>query len=350
MPMRAAPPPAQYVSPPPVTLLLIAFLLVFFFLGIFFVIFCKYCIQSLWHNRRITQAGAPLGPDGNPAADMPPGIDPKIIDSFPTFTYSSVKDYRKEKYGLECAICLVEFEDESLLRLLTSCSHVFHQECIDLWMESHKTCPVCRQALDSLPPPPSTSPYSSVPGGGSSVDDDENFQEEFDRDDDDEQVRDDTHHHSITIVHDDEVVIDNTNDDLTNNRGEGGASVDHISNHNNHQQGNTSLHKYVVTTLNTKNNNHYHCNNNNNNDSNNNSNRSSVIREEEEKFPRSHSTGHSIVKIREDPEDRFTLRIPPHVRAKIIRGHTVTKSCTTFGEHKNKTTSGNRCSSGLSQV
>ncbi|CAH9074462.1 unnamed protein product [Cuscuta europaea] len=342
MSMRAAPPPAQYVSPPPVTLLLIAFLLVFFFLGIFFVIFCKYCIQSLWHNRRNTQVGAP---DGNPAAAMPPGIDPKIIDSFPTFTYSSVKDYRKEKYGLECAICLVEFEDESLLRLLTSCSHVFHQECIDLWMESHKTCPVCRRALDSPPP---ASPYSSAPGGGrSSVDDDENFQEECDHahdDDDDEVVRDDMHHHSITIIHDDD---DDVNDDLRNNRGEGGASVEHISNHP--QQGNTSLHKYVVTTLNTKNNNYYHCKN-NELDSNRSS--STVIREEEEKFPRSHSTGHSIVKIRED-EDRFTLRIPPHVRAKIIRGHTVTKSCTTFGEHKNKTTSGNRricSSSGFSQV
>ncbi|KAK7307316.1 hypothetical protein VNO77_40257 [Canavalia gladiata] len=79
------------------------------------------------------------------------GLDPSLLQSFPTFLYATIKDLRKEKNkcSLECAICLLEFEDHSMMRLLTICYHVFHQECIDLWLHSHKTCPVCRSDLDS---------------------------------------------------------------------------------------------------------------------------------------------------------------------------------------------------------
>ncbi|CAN7009413.1 unnamed protein product, partial [Brassica oleracea var. botrytis] len=48
----------------------------------------------------------------------------------------------------ECAICLSEFSDEDTVRLITVCRHGFHSVCIDLWFESHKTCPVCRCELD----------------------------------------------------------------------------------------------------------------------------------------------------------------------------------------------------------
>ncbi|KAG5007797.1 hypothetical protein JHK82_025723 [Glycine max] len=43
---------------------------------------------------------------------------------------------------------LLQFDSDSMLRLLTVCYHVFHQQCIDLWLSSHKTCPVCRTDLD----------------------------------------------------------------------------------------------------------------------------------------------------------------------------------------------------------
>ena len=51
------------------------------------------------------------------------------------------------KETLECVVCLNQFEDDELLRLLPKCSHAFHPDCIDTWLFSHTTCLVCRIIL-----------------------------------------------------------------------------------------------------------------------------------------------------------------------------------------------------------
>ncbi|GAA0142730.1 ubiquitin-protein ligase [Lithospermum erythrorhizon] len=79
------------------------------------------------------------------------GIDPNVLDTFPTFLYSDVKGLKIGKAALECAVCLFEFEDDATLRLLPKCCHVFHPECIDTWLASHVTCPVCRADLVAIP-------------------------------------------------------------------------------------------------------------------------------------------------------------------------------------------------------
>ncbi|KAI9178200.1 hypothetical protein LWI28_023784 [Acer negundo] len=117
-------------------------------------------------------------PSGNlvgTAATVNHGLDPSLIQAFPTFAYSTVKDFRRENCGLECAICLAEFEDDSMLRLLTVCYHVFHQDCIDLWLESHKTCPVCRRDLDlpekTLEKSPISNSMNDISDNGSVLED-----------------------------------------------------------------------------------------------------------------------------------------------------------------------------------
>lgn len=67
--------------------------------------------------------------------------------------YSDVKGHRLGKDALECAVCLCEFEDDDLLRLLPVCSHVFHRDCVDVWLDSHVSCPVCRSDLAADPSP-----------------------------------------------------------------------------------------------------------------------------------------------------------------------------------------------------
>ncbi|KAH0854276.1 hypothetical protein HID58_083965, partial [Brassica napus] len=71
------------------------------------------------------------------------GLGSKIIQSFPEFPYS-VKDRGMD----QCSICLIDFMDDDTMRLISTCNHFFHTICIDLWFESHKTCPVYRCELD----------------------------------------------------------------------------------------------------------------------------------------------------------------------------------------------------------
>ncbi|XP_010435962.1 PREDICTED: uncharacterized protein LOC104719693 [Camelina sativa] len=83
-----------------------------------------------------------------------------IIESFPSFFYSEVKGLKIGKGGVECAICLSEFEDQETLRWMPPCSHTFHANCIDVWLSSRSTCPVCREDLSLKPG--ETFPYPSI--------------------------------------------------------------------------------------------------------------------------------------------------------------------------------------------
>ncbi|GMP49055.1 hypothetical protein CsSME_00016177 [Camellia sinensis var. sinensis] len=69
------------------------------------------------------------------------GLDASAISSIPLFVYLS--DQNKE-HGLECVVCLSVFEDNEVGREMPNCGHVFHVECIDVWLTSHLNCPICR--------------------------------------------------------------------------------------------------------------------------------------------------------------------------------------------------------------
>ncbi|KAC9644530.1 hypothetical protein R6Q59_008907 [Mikania micrantha] len=47
-----------------------------------------------------------------------------------------------------CSICLCEFKEDEVLRTLPECLHSFHVPCIDMWLYSNSTCPICR--VDAL--------------------------------------------------------------------------------------------------------------------------------------------------------------------------------------------------------
>ncbi|KAI3771966.1 hypothetical protein L6452_03139 [Arctium lappa] len=72
------------------------------------------------------------------------GVDQSFIDTLPVFTYKSIIGV---KNPFDCAVCLCEFEGDDKLRLLPKCSHAFHMDCIDTWLLSHSTCPLCRANL-----------------------------------------------------------------------------------------------------------------------------------------------------------------------------------------------------------
>lgn len=49
-----------------------------------------------------------------------------------------------QKYQTDCKICFDDFESGNLIKILR-CKHEFHAKCVDVWLQSHRNCPLCRQ-------------------------------------------------------------------------------------------------------------------------------------------------------------------------------------------------------------
>ncbi|OVA02924.1 zinc finger protein [Macleaya cordata] len=274
-------------------------LLSFFFLGFFSIYFVR-CLLSLFIRRGNTDNSVIN------SAVKSQGLDPSIVSSFPTFVYSSVKDLRREKNRLECAVCLSEFEDNDVLRLLTICSHAFHPECIDLWFESHTTCPVCRHNLDPSEKLSEKSPEINV-----TVTDTTTTTTTTHETQNNNELRDEHDSHSHVVF----VNEGHGDDDREEEEEEGDRD----------RRRRRRDDEGVSGDLEGRNEGHMAT----------------------EKFSRSHTTGHSIKR----GDDRFTLRLPEHVKERIItRGHHWTVSCITFGEFSGNVPMGKDVSGELSGI
>ncbi|KAF8036299.1 hypothetical protein BT93_C2124 [Corymbia citriodora subsp. variegata] len=118
-------------------------------MGILSLMFLLACILLVYAKYCLSGASAIHGdPEARPgltrSRSQLSGIDKEVIESLPFFRFSSL---RGSKEGLECAVCLSKFEDVEILRLLPQCKHAFHIDCIDRWLESHSSCPLCRLRL-----------------------------------------------------------------------------------------------------------------------------------------------------------------------------------------------------------
>lgn len=60
----------------------------------------------------------------------------------------SKNDVQESKFNVtECVICkenfnLGEDSEEKFIRL--NCDHIYHHDCIKMWLKEHKTCPLCK--------------------------------------------------------------------------------------------------------------------------------------------------------------------------------------------------------------
>ncbi|XP_062185440.1 E3 ubiquitin-protein ligase ATL4-like [Phragmites australis] len=75
----------------------------------------------------------------------------RLIDSLPLFTMASALA-ALPKSSPDCAVCLSLFTPEAELRLLPACRHAFHASCVDAWLRTTPSCPLCRASI-ALPHP-----------------------------------------------------------------------------------------------------------------------------------------------------------------------------------------------------
>ncbi|GFP94617.1 RING-H2 finger protein atl68, partial [Phtheirospermum japonicum] len=87
------------------------------------------------------------------------GLDQAVINSYPKLVFS--RRGGNWSYDAVCSICLCEYRESEMLRMLPDCRHCFHVMCVDAWLKLNPSCPVCRSS--PLPTPLSTPLQEVVP-------------------------------------------------------------------------------------------------------------------------------------------------------------------------------------------
>ncbi|CAL4954678.1 unnamed protein product [Urochloa decumbens] len=87
---------------------------------------------------------------GAAASCSPVGLDAAAIASYPQVPFSG----RAADADAMCSICLSEYRDGEMLRVMPECRHGFHVACLDAWLRRSGSCPVCRSS--PIPTPTAT--------------------------------------------------------------------------------------------------------------------------------------------------------------------------------------------------
>eukprot|EP00850_Spirogloea_muscicola_P017227 SM000146S00947 [mRNA] locus=s146:107302:108369:+ [translate_table: standard] len=109
---------------------------------------------SIWQRRRRLQlqAAAPApGPLRSPTACRT-GLPKDVRDALPRVcvSYDGAPPAGDGAQDSQCAICLMDYDKGEEVVRLPPCGHAFHAACIDSWLNTQTTCPICRLSL--LPP------------------------------------------------------------------------------------------------------------------------------------------------------------------------------------------------------
>ncbi|KAF3329831.1 RING-H2 finger protein ATL70-like protein [Carex littledalei] len=125
-----------------------------------------------------SRSRSPIQPVGdNSEDDLEMGIDEATLKTYPEVLYSEAKKLMTKEHKEEenkgwkvmlssataacCSVCLADYKDTDVLRVLPDCGHMFHVACVDPWLRSRPTCPVCRAS--PLPSPMPTPLAEVVP-------------------------------------------------------------------------------------------------------------------------------------------------------------------------------------------
>lgn len=72
----------------------------------------------------------------------PRGLTKAEIEQLPDYRFNK-ETHHSDMDQTSCVVCMCDFENKQLLRVLP-CSHEFHTKCVDKWLKTNRTCPICR--------------------------------------------------------------------------------------------------------------------------------------------------------------------------------------------------------------
>ncbi|CAH8282622.1 unnamed protein product [Eruca vesicaria subsp. sativa] len=143
----------------------------FIVLFVFYVIYLRRRSSSVdWSSLGMRGGGSFVSTNNLSKAEL--GLTKELREMLPIVIFN-------ESYTIndsQCSVCLGDYQANEKLQQIPPCGHTFHMDCIDLWLTSHTTCPLCRLSLipessldRSQQNPETVSSISNSDGGGASA-------------------------------------------------------------------------------------------------------------------------------------------------------------------------------------
>ncbi|KAJ7942519.1 RING-H2 finger protein [Quillaja saponaria] len=133
----------------PLIVVIVGILTSVFILATYYAIISRYCrgrrsgqVNHDSSSLEMDENGDHINNGSSQASSS--GLDEALIKSITVCKY---KKGDRLIEGTDCSVCLSEFQDNESLRLLPKCNHAFHLPCIDTWLKSHSSCPLCRSNI-----------------------------------------------------------------------------------------------------------------------------------------------------------------------------------------------------------
>ncbi|CAA3018134.1 RING-H2 finger ATL67-like [Olea europaea subsp. europaea] len=114
-----------------------------------FIVFV--CTRLICGRLRRIESGEMFEIDSRIDLQMPErranGLQPGVVAAIPKLMFN--REAFSSTEDMQCTICLAEYQEREVLRIMPNCGHSFHLSCIDIWLRKQSTCPVCRLSVQN---------------------------------------------------------------------------------------------------------------------------------------------------------------------------------------------------------
>ncbi|KAF3337794.1 RING-H2 finger protein ATL58-like isoform X1 [Carex littledalei] len=141
-----------------------------FILLLLFYLFYLKRRRANWQSIRMRTNHLARG-DGSRPSDM--GLKKEVREMLPVVVFKESFLIRET----QCSVCLGEYQSDEKLQRIPPCGHTFHVDCIDHWLSTNSTCPLCRVSL--LPTPTKPAPSDIEAQGNTTQEEEGHFVEQI---------------------------------------------------------------------------------------------------------------------------------------------------------------------------
>ncbi|XP_074571028.1 RING-H2 finger protein ATL58-like [Curcuma longa] len=114
-----------------------------FFTFVLLLLFYLFYLQrrrAHWQSLRLRDAQLSRG---DTPRRQESGIKKELREMLPVVVFKESFLIRET----QCSVCLGDYQSDDRLQRIPHCGHTFHVDCIDHWLASNTTCPLCRVSL-----------------------------------------------------------------------------------------------------------------------------------------------------------------------------------------------------------